>query len=158
MTEMTFNEQTADEIVDNFGARPEMLVQILHAFVDRYAFISDKAIVQIADELNLSRADVHGVVSYYHDFRTTAPGRHVVKVCQAESCQAMGSRTLTEHAEKVLGITMNQTTDDGETTLEAVYCLGNCACSPAIMIDNEVHGRVDNDKLDALLEQAGAIA
>jgi formate dehydrogenase subunit gamma len=134
-----------------------MLVQILHAFVDRYTFISAEAVVQIADELNLSRADVHGVVSFYHDFRTTPPGDRVVRICQAESCQAMGSRSLTAHAEKVLGVAMNETSSDGSTTLEPVYCLGNCACSPAIMIDGTVYGRMDAGRLDELLDGTGEL-
>ena len=150
-----YNESIATEIINSFDARPEMLVQILHAFVARYTYISKEAVIQIANELNLSRADVHGVVSYYHDFRTEPPGKRVVKICQAESCQAMGSRSLTAHAEKVLGIAMNQTSSDGETTLEPVYCLGNCACSPAVMIDNDVYGRVDSNRLDALLANKG---
>ena len=153
-----YNASIATEIISSFDAKPEMLVQILHAFIVRYSFISTEAIVQIADELNLSRADVHGVVSFYHDFRTEAPGKRVVKICQAESCQAMGSRSLTSHAEKLLGISMNETTNDGEITLEPIYCLGNCACSPAVMIDNNVYGRVDSNRLDALLAGNGAIA
>lgn len=151
-----YDASIASEIINGFGARPEMLVQILHAFIARYACISDAAIRQIADELNLSRADVHGVVSFYHDFRTTAPGKRVVKICQAESCQAMGSRALTAHAEKVLGVRMNETSSDGEITLEPVYCLGNCACSPAVMIGDNVYGRVNPMKLDRLLDQQGA--
>ena len=146
----------ATEIINQFGARPEMLVQILHAFVARYTYISDEALRQIADEVNLSRADVHGVVSYYHDFRTKPPGKRVVKICQAESCQAMGSRALTEYAEKTLGVNMHETSKDGETTLEPVYCLGNCACSPAVMIDEQVYGRVDPAKLDGILSGNGA--
>lgn len=151
-----YDASIASEIINGFSARPEMLVQILHAFIARYACISDAAIRQIADELNLSRADVHGVVSFYHDFRTTAPGKRVVKICQAESCQAMGSRALTAHAEKVLGVRMNETSSDGEITLEPVYCLGNCACSPAVMIGDNVYGRVNPMKLDRLLDQQGA--
>ena len=143
----------ATEIINNIGATPEMLVQILVAFVERYSYISEEAIRQIALELNLSRADVHGVVSFYHDFRTEPPGRHVVKICQAESCQAMGSRELTSHAEKAIGVSINNTTDDGEITLEPVYCLGNCACSPAVMIDQQVYGRVNPQKFDSLLEK-----
>jgi formate dehydrogenase subunit gamma len=129
-----------------------MLVQILIAFVERYSYISEQAIRQIAAELNLSRAEVYGVVSFYHDFHTEPPGKRVIKICQAESCQAMGSRELTSHAEKKLGVNLSQTTDDGEVTLEPVYCLGNCACSPAVMIDKQVYGRVDAEKLDSLLE------
>ena len=146
-----YDKTIASEIIASFGARPEMLVQILHAFIERYSFISEEAIRQLADELNLSRADVHGVVSFYHDFRTTPPGKRIVRICQAESCQAMGSRELTEHARQKLGIDLHETTADGETTLEAVYCLGNCACSPAVMIDETVHGRVDAEKFDRLL-------
>ena len=143
------------EIINQFGARPELLVQMLHEFVDRYGFVSAEAIRQIAQELNLSRAEVHGVVSFYHDFRTTPPGEHVVKICQAEACQAMGCRELTTHAESRLGIDIHGTTDDGKVSLEPVYCLGNCACSPAVMIDNKVYGRVDAGKLDKLIDACG---
>ncbi len=151
-----YDAAIATEIINQFGARPEMLVQVLHAFVQRYGYVSEEAIRQIANELNLSRADVHGVVSFYHDFRTTEPGRHVVRICQAESCQAMGSRELTSHAKNKLGIDLHGTTNDGQISLEPVYCLGNCACSPAIMIDEKVYGRVSTDRLDELIQQCGA--
>jgi formate dehydrogenase subunit gamma len=147
----TYDKAIATEIIQSFGAKPELLVQILHAFIDRYSYISEAAMRQIADELNISRADVHGVVSFYHDFRTAPPGKRVVKICQAEACQSMGSRALTDHAEQSVGIMLNNTTADGEVTLEPVYCLGNCACSPAIMIDNRVYGRVDNATFDRLV-------
>ena len=152
---VTYDKAIATEIIASFGAKPELLVQILHAFVDRYSYISETAVRQIADELNLSRADVHGVVSFYHDFRTRLPGRRVVRICQAESCQAMGSRELTAHAERSLGIELNKTAADGDVTLEPVYCLGNCACSPAMMIDGRVYGRVDNEKFDRLVKTRG---
>jgi len=142
MTRPEFDSKTASDIVAAFDARPEMLVQILHAFSNRFGFISEDAIRQLADELNLSRAEVHGVVSYYHDFRTSPPGKHVIKLCQAEACQAMGSRELSAHAEKTIG--------DG-ITLEPVYCLGNCALSPAAMIDGKTYGRVTNDRLDEIV-------
>ena len=148
-----YDRAIVTEIINNSGATPEMLVQILVALVERYSYISDEAIRQIAIELNLSRAEVHGVVSFYHDFRTEPPGRHVVKICQAESCQAMGGRELTSHAEKAIGVSINDTTDDGEVTLEPVYCLGNCACSPAVMIDQQVYGRVNPQKFDSLREK-----
>ncbi len=147
-----YDKSIATEIINQFGARPEMLVQVLNAFVRRYGFISEDAMRQIADELNLSRADVFGVVSFYHDFRTSRPGEHVVKICQAESCQAMGCRELTAHAEAQLGVGLHGTSADGRVTLEPVYCLGNCACSPAVMVDDNVFGRVDNATLDRLLE------
>ena len=146
-----YDSTIATEIINNFGAAPEMLVQILVAFVERYSYISGEAVRQIAQELNLSRAEVHGVVSFYHDFRTKPPGKRVIKICQAESCQAMGSRELTAPAERKLGIDISETTDDGEVSLEPVYCLGNCACSPAVMIDEQVYGRVDAKKLDSIL-------
>jgi len=145
----------ASEIINQFGAKPELLVQILHAFIERYGYISKEAVRQIAGELNLSRAEVHGVVSFYHDFRTTPPGKHTLKICQAESCQAMGSRELTAHAEKKLGVALNNTTENGQVSLQPVYCLGLCACSPAVMIDHKIHSRVDADKLDGIIEACG---
>jgi formate dehydrogenase subunit gamma len=136
-------------IVGQYGAKPEMLVQILQAIVMRHGWVSEDAIRQLADELNLSRADVYGVVSYYHDFRTEQPGQHIVKICQAEACQAMGSRALTSHAQTSLGARMNGTND--AVTLEPVYCLGNCACAPAIMIDGKTHGHVSTGRFDELV-------
>lgn len=150
------NADIASQIISGFDAKPELLIQVLHAFLERYGYISEEAVRQIASELNLSRAEVHGVVSYYHDFRTTEPGKHVLKICQAEACQAMGSRALTAHAEQKLGTGMSSTTDDGEVSLEPVYCLGNCACSPAVMMDGKVYGRVDAKKLDALIDERGS--
>jgi formate dehydrogenase subunit gamma len=149
MTADTYDSQAASEIVERFGNRPEMLVQILLAFMDRFGWISEQAIRQLADELNLSRADVHGVVSFYHDLRTTPPARHAVKVCQAEACQAMGCRGLTSHAEKTLGVAMNAGNES--VTLKPVYCLGLCACSPAVMVDGKPYGRVDPARFDALV-------
>ncbi len=148
-----YDKAIATEIINNYGAAPEMLVQILVAFVERYSYISEEAMRQIAKELNLSRAEVYGVVNFYHDFRTEPPGKHRVKICQAESCQAMGSRELTSHAEMKLGVKLSQTTGDGKITLEPVYCLGNCACSPAVMIDEQLYGRVDANKLDKLIDK-----
>ena len=145
-----FDSQTASDIIARYDARPEMLVQILHAFIDRFGWITEAAVRQLADELNLSRADVHGVVSYYHDFRTSPPGKHIVKICQAEACQAMGSRSLTEHAENTLGVDISQSNE--EFTLEPVYCLGNCACSPAVMVDGKTYGRVSHDRFDELVD------
>jgi len=147
-----YDKKVATEIILGFGNRPEMLVQILHAFVARFAYLSKDAVGQIAAELNLSRAEVWGVVKFYHDFRTEAPGRTVIKICQAEACQAMGSRELTAHAEKTLGVDIGS--GDVRHTLEPVYCLGNCACSPAVMIDDCVYGRVDARRFDALLADA----
>lgn len=148
-----YDAAIASQIIQRYDSKPEMLVQILHGFLERFGFISESAVRQLASELNISRADVHGVVHYYHDFRTTMPGKHIIKICQAEACQAMGSRALSEHAEGTLGMSMPESTDD--ITLEPVYCLGNCACSPAVMIDGRTYGRVDNERFDELLGSLG---
>ena len=153
MTSEDYDKQAASKIIEEFDSRPEMLVQILHAFLDRFGWISDEAIRQLASELNLSRADVHGVVSYYHDFRTSPPGKHVVKICEAEACQSMGSRELSKHAQKSLGVAMHESNDD--VTLVPVYCLGNCACSPAIMVDGKTFGRVSADRFDEIVATMG---
>ncbi len=147
MTHEPYDKQIASDIVARFDARPEMLVQILHAFVARFAWICEDAIRQLAVELNLSRAEVHGVVSYYHDFRTEVPGKHIVKICEAEACQAMGSRKLSAY------VTANL--DGEDVTLEPVYCLGNCACSPAIMVDGKTYGRVNNERFDEIMASLG---
>ncbi len=148
-----FDKAMAARIVADFEARPELLVQILNAFLEHFGYIPETAIRMLAAELNLSRADVYGVVSYYHDFRTSPPAKHVIKICQAEACQAMGSRELTRHAEQTLGIELHSSNAD--VTLEPVYCLGNCACSPAVMVDGRTHGRVSEERFDAIV---GALA
>ncbi len=144
------DKQTTSDIVAQYGAKPELLVQILQTIVSRFGWVPEETIRQLASELNLSRADVHGVVEYYHDFRTEEPGKHIVKICQAEACQAMGSRELTAYAEKTLAMSLHDTEND--VTLEPVYCLGNCACSPAVMIDGKTYGRVDASRFNALLD------
>ena len=123
------------------------LLPILHAFVERFGHINNEAIVLVADVLNITRADVQGVVSFYHDFRREPAGRHVIKVCRAEACQSMGSEVLAGRLERALGIPFGETTSDRQITLEEVYCLGNCALSPAVMIDGELHGRADEGKV-----------
>jgi formate dehydrogenase subunit gamma len=133
------------------GDRPDALIEILHAVQSRLSHVPEMAVPVIAEALNLSRADVHGVVSFYHDFRRTAPGRHRLRLCRAEACQSMGARKLAAHAEKKLGVAFGETTPDGAVTLEAVYCLGNCALAPAAMIDGALKGRLDEKTLDALI-------
>jgi formate dehydrogenase subunit gamma len=144
------DKTTTSEIVADYESKPEMLVQILQTIVGRFGWIPEASIRQLAEELNLSRADVHGVVEYYHDFRTDEPGKHIVKICQAEACQAMGSRELTDYAKKTLAMSFHDTEND--ITLEPVYCLGNCACSPAVMIDGKTYGRVDEARFNTLLD------
>lgn len=145
-----YDSEAVDQVINSVGARPELLVQILQALMKRIGWIPEDVVRQLARKLNLSRADVHGVVSFYHDFRTTPAGKYTVKICQAEACQAMGSRNLTTHAEKVLGVELHGTNDD--VSLEPIYCLGNCACSPSVMIDNKTFGRVSQKRFDRLID------
>lgn len=133
--------------------RPGALLPLLHAVQEALGHVPKEAIPLIAYELNLSRAEVHGVVSFYHWFRQEAPGRSVLHLCRAEACQSVGSAALEAHARQRLGIDYHQTTADGAITLEPVYCLGNCALGPSMMIDGQVLGRVTPERFDALLQQ-----
>jgi formate dehydrogenase subunit gamma len=143
--------QTVLRLVAEHKPRPGPLIEILHAVQAALGYVPAAAVPVIAEELNLSRAEVHGVVTFYHFFRDHPVGRHVLRLCQAESCQAMGAAALTAHAKQRLGIDFHQTTADGAYTLEPVYCLGNCACSPALMVDEDLLGRVTPEKFDALV-------
>lgn len=127
------------------------LLPVLHAIQDRLGYIPREAVPTVAHALNLSRADVHGVISFYHDFRTEPSGRHVVRLCQAEACQSVGSTALAAHARARLGIDFHQTSADGGFTLEPVYCLGGCACSPTMMLDGRLYGRVTPERFDLLV-------
>lgn len=140
------------DILDEHAQVPGPLLLVLHAVQRRLGFVPEDAVPYIAERLNLSRAEVHGVLSFYHHFRRSAPGRHVIQVCRAESCQAMGAEHLVRCAQERLGIQFHETTPDGAYSLEPVYCLGNCACSPAVMIDEELFGRVSPEQFNALLE------
>ena len=141
-------------IVRELKARPGALLPILHAIQEELGYIPEDAVPTIADEMNLTRAEVHGVVTFYHDFRQHPPGRHIVKICQAESCQAAGSNGLTVFVKKRLGIDFHQTTEDRQCSLEPVYCLGNCALSPSVMVDKEVFGRVTDERFEEILKEA----
>jgi len=143
-----------DAAISRLSSTPGACLPILHAIQDELGFVPHEAIERIADALNWSRADVHGVLTYYHDFRSAPPGRHVLKVCRAESCQAMGCEKLEAHLAAKHGVAMGETSVSGEVTVEPVYCLGNCALSPAVQLDGRVYGRVSSDRLDALLAQA----
>ncbi len=144
--------ETIEGIVRRFEGVPGPLLAVLHGVQDLLGHVPAAAIPLIAEGLNLSRAEVHGVVTFYHHFRDRPAGRHVLRVCRAEACQAMGGVALGEHARRRLGVDFEETTADGGVTLQAVYCLGNCACSPAVMLDGELHGRVTSQQLDVLLE------
>lgn len=135
-------------------ALPGALLPILHAVQEALTYVPKDAVPLIARELNLSIADVHGVVSFYHYFRKESPGRHVMHLCRAEACQALGSGALEAHAKATLGVDFHGTTRDGAVTLEPVYCLGNCALGPSLMIDQTLHGRVTAERFDALLSES----
>ncbi|MCB5191545.1 formate dehydrogenase subunit gamma [Methylobacillus arboreus] len=134
------------------------LMPLLHAIQDDLGYIPEECYNLVAKALNLSIAEVHGVVTFYHHFRTKPPGRHVLQVCRAESCQAMGCTALETHVKSALGIDYHETTSDGTITLEPVYCLGNCACSPAIMLDDQVYGRVSPQQVEHLLASAREVS
>jgi formate dehydrogenase subunit gamma len=146
------DEAKAREICAQYDNRPELLLEILHEIQGNLGGIPPGIVGIIGESLNLSRAEVHGVVTFYHDFRREPAGRHVVKICRAESCQAMGGNALGPRAEQNLGCRWGETTLDGRITLEAVYCLGNCALSPAVMVDDRLYGRVDAGRLDEIID------
>jgi formate dehydrogenase subunit gamma len=142
---------TVREIANAHREVPGGLLPALHAVQEALGHVPDEAVPVLAQALNLSRAEVHGVVTYYHHFRRTPPGRHVVQVCRAEACQACGGEELLAHAERSLGCRTHETSADGRVTLESVYCLGLCASSPAVQIGEKLHARVTPQKLDRLL-------
>lgn len=135
-------------------ARPGALLPLLHAIQDDIGYIPENVYPEISKALALSVAEVHGVVTFYHHFRTHPAGKHVLQVCRAESCQAMGAENLEARIKAMLGVDYHQTTSDGAITLEPVYCLGNCGCSPAVMLDDEVYGRMTEEKVAALVAEA----
>jgi formate dehydrogenase subunit gamma len=145
------------EIIEQCIARhrqtPGGLLPLLHDIQGQLGYVPGESVAAIASALGLSRAEVHGVISFYHDFRSEPGGRHRVQICRAEACQAMGSGALEQHARSRLGVDFGGTTADGAITLEPVYCLGNCACPPSVRIDDGVHARVDPARLDALLAE-----
>ena len=146
---------SANDIVQQCIARyretPGGLLPLLHAIQDALGHVPRDAVPAIARALRRSRAEVHGVITFYADFHTLAQGRHRLQICRAEACQAMGAGALEAHAKAVLGVDYGATTADGAVTLQAVYCLGNCACGPSVRLDDGIHARVDAARLDALL-------
>jgi len=146
-----WSAEQALAIIDRYRGLRGALLPTLHALQEEFGCIDEAAIPLLAQELNLSRADVHGVVSFYHDFRRTRPGRHVLKVCRSEACQALGGDALIAHIKDHLQVEFGETTADGAFTLEQVFCLGNCGLSPALMIDDDLYGRVDAARFDGLV-------
>jgi formate dehydrogenase subunit gamma len=137
-------------VVEEWHGAEGPLLPILNGVQKEFGYIPDEALPVIAKALNLSRADVYGVFSFYHDYRDRPAGRHVLKVCRAESCQAMGGDEMADRLREELGIDWHETSKDGSVTLEPVYCLGLCACSPSAMLDGEVIGRLDEEKIGAI--------
>ena len=140
-------------IIADLKDKPGALLPVLHGIQDKLGYIPTESVPLIATELNVTRAEVHGVITFYHHFRFHPAGRHIVQVCQAESCQAMGSVGLTESIKKHLGIDFHETTRDKSFTLEPVFCLGNCALSPAVMVDGDLHGRMSLERFQGLVEE-----
>lgn len=145
------SRQIVENIVEELRGKRGALLPILHAIQGEFSFIPEAAIPLVADRLNLTRAEVYGVVTFYHDFRRKKTGHRILKICLAESCQALGSSRLVEAAKETLGVDFEGTTDDGVITLRKVFCLGNCARSPNVAIDADVHGRVSPDRLRELI-------
>ncbi|MBN9222674.1 MAG: formate dehydrogenase subunit gamma [Mesorhizobium sp.] len=130
------------------------LLPILHGIQEEFGHVPQASLPVIAEALNISNAEVHGVVTFYHDYRSHPAGRHVLKVCQAEACQSMGSDAVAAKLQQLLGIGFHETTRDGSVTLEPVYCLGLCACAPSAMLDGQVIGRLDDEKLEEIVAEA----
>lgn len=148
-----WNPERATALIIAFIGSEGPLLPILHALQDEFGYINQAAEPLIADALNISRAEVHGVVSFYHDFRRAPAGRHVLKLCCAEACQAAGGQAFAVRAQQRLGIALGSTAADGSLTLEPVYCLGLCATAPSAMLDGRVVGRLDDSRFDALLDE-----
>ena len=149
--EHDWDRETVRRIADSLKDEPGALMPILRGVQDELGWVPPEAVAMIAGILNLSRAEVHGVASFYHDFKHHPPGRCVIQVCRAESCQAMGGAALAGHIQRRLGIGFGETTRDRAFTLEPVYCLGNCARSPALVIDGELVGRASPERFDQMI-------
>ena len=158
MTESSNIQVTVQTITTALKDKPGALLPILHAIQDALGYVPAESVPAIANALRLSRAEVHGVISFYHYFRDTPPGKHTIHLCRAESCQAMGGKELENHIKNRLGIDFHETTADGQFSLEPVYCLGNCACSPAMQIGNEIYGRVTANSFDTTINETEALA
>ncbi|WP_339409022.1 formate dehydrogenase subunit gamma [Pseudomonas sp. EA_35y_Pfl2_R5] len=155
-TDLAQYQTVTREVLAAHRDEPGALLPILHDIQDRLGAVPPEVLPLIAEDLCLSRAEVHGVVSFYHDFRASPPGRVHLKLCQAEACQSMGAKALTHELQEKLGLQLGETRADGSLTLEAVYCLGNCACAPSALLNGELHGRVDAEDLLELLEEQEA--
>jgi len=154
LTAVSWNLGRAEEIIAAHQHLDGAMLPILHALQHEFGYVDREAIPLIAEALNLSRAEVYGIVSFYHDFREAPPGQHVLKLCRAEACQSMGADALAERARDMLRVDWGETTADRRVTLEPVFCLGLCACAPAAMLDERVFGGLDDARLASLIEEA----
>ena len=149
-------QEIVDKVIESHHGKVGALLPVLHSIQDKFGYVPKLAVPMIAQAMNLSRAEIHGVMSFYHDFRSEPAGGNIIHLCRAEACQAMGARELEQHVMERLGIGYGETTADGLVTLEPVYCLGNCACTPTIRINDDIHARVTAQKFDELLESLEA--
>lgn len=149
-----WDETRGAEIIAEHAGQEGATLVILHALQEAFGYVPEAAIPMVAQALNLSRAEVHGVFTFYHDFRHKPAGRHVLKLCRAEACQAAGGDALAARAEAKLGVSLGNTTADDRVTLEPIYCLGLCATAPSAMLDGRLIGRLDQKRLDALVAEA----
>jgi formate dehydrogenase subunit gamma len=140
-------------VIEGVNGLEGPLLPILHGIQEEFGFVPNESLPVIAEALNISNAEVHGVVTFYHDYRRAPAGRHVLKICRAEACQSMGSDAIAARIQQLLGIGFHETAADGSVTLEPVYCLGLCACAPSAMLDGEVIGRLDAEKLDEIVAE-----
>ena len=150
----TWSEKRGAEIIEQHAQQAGAALPILHALQETFGYVHADAVKMVASTLNLSRAEMHGIVTFYHDFRSAPAGDHVLKLCRAEACQSMGADALAAHVREKLRVDWHGTTTDKRVTLEPVFCLGLCACAPATMLDNQVHGRLDAKRLDTLIDGA----
>ena len=155
-TTQSWDRDAVQSIAISLKDKPGALMSILRRVQDTLGWVPRDSVPVIAKILNLSRAEVHGVVTFYHDFRHEPPGKNIIKVCRAESCQAMGAVALAEHIKERLHCDFGQTRSDGAFTLDAVYCFGNCACSPAVMVNGKLLGRVTPHGFDEALARSFA--
>jgi formate dehydrogenase subunit gamma len=144
-------ELAALAVCARFGNKPDELLEILHEVQHQLGYIPDAALPVIANAINRSRAEVHGVVTFYHDYKRAPQGQHTIKICRAEACQAMGTDHLCQHAERRLRTPLGGTSPDGMFTIEQVFCLGNCALSPAVMVGERLYGKVDAKRFDEIV-------
>ena len=149
-------DAAVNQALDQLGDLPGALLPVLHEVQNQLGYVPKDAVPAIAEGLNLSRAEVHGVISFYHHFRSDPAGAHVVQVCRAEACQAVGGRALEAHIKAKLDVDYGETTADGKVTLEPVYCLGNCACGPSVQVDERLHARVSAAGFDTLVSDLEA--